>query len=185
MKVLVVLGDKGQVIEAESTEKELLKLGWKGEIKIVEGATHEIARSHVQEAAGLAGEMWGSRAELEIDVTSTITVSRVSAQVFEDHSKFALKICKPLAEDMLRKSGQYGQQDEELPTHPGNAGQSGCPMIRRCVERGGGYLFGIIHAMYTAYSSLKNTYPSPTELKNIQADTCITYTKCLTWKAKS
>jgi pimeloyl-ACP methyl ester carboxylesterase len=60
VKVLVVLGDKDQVIEVESTKKELLKLGWKGEIKTVEGATHEIVRSHVQEVAGLAGEMWGS-----------------------------------------------------------------------------------------------------------------------------
>ena len=58
VKILVILGDKDQVIEAESTKKELLGLSWNGEIRVVEGATHEIVRSHVQEVADLAGEMW-------------------------------------------------------------------------------------------------------------------------------
>jgi pimeloyl-ACP methyl ester carboxylesterase len=58
--VLVVLGEKDHVIEAEYTRSELLKLGWKGEIKVVEGATHELPRSHPQEVAEHAGKMWGS-----------------------------------------------------------------------------------------------------------------------------
>ena len=59
VEVFVVLGDKDRVIEAESTKKELAKLGWKGEIRVIEGATHEIVRSHVKEVADLVGEVWG------------------------------------------------------------------------------------------------------------------------------
>jgi pimeloyl-ACP methyl ester carboxylesterase len=53
VKALVVLGEKDVVAEPEQTKKELLKLGWVGEIKIIEGATHSIVRTHVREVAEL------------------------------------------------------------------------------------------------------------------------------------
>ena len=58
--VLVIMGKKDHVIEPEYTKSELSRYGWQGKIIVVDGATHEIARSHAQEVADLAGEMWGS-----------------------------------------------------------------------------------------------------------------------------
>ncbi|CZR59801.1 uncharacterized protein PAC_09695 [Phialocephala subalpina] len=57
-KTLVVLGSKDGVIEPEDTKKELEKLGWKGEVPVVEGATHDIVRSHRKEVAVLCIEFW-------------------------------------------------------------------------------------------------------------------------------
>jgi pimeloyl-ACP methyl ester carboxylesterase len=60
VKVLVVLGEKDPVIETEATKRALEALGWKGKISVIEGATHEVVRSHAQEVADIAGELWGS-----------------------------------------------------------------------------------------------------------------------------
>lgn len=58
--MLVILGEKDLVIEPEPTKRELSKLDWTGKITIVDGATHEIVRSHTQKVADLVSEMWGS-----------------------------------------------------------------------------------------------------------------------------
>ncbi|KAF8851915.1 alpha/beta-hydrolase [Acephala macrosclerotiorum] len=57
-KTLIVLGSKDGVIEPEHTKRELEKLGWEGEVPVVEGATHEIVRSHRKEVAALCIEFW-------------------------------------------------------------------------------------------------------------------------------
>ena len=57
--MLVVFGEKDTVIEPEKTQKELLEMGWKGEFRIIEGATHEIVRTHAREVAKLASAFWG------------------------------------------------------------------------------------------------------------------------------
>jgi pimeloyl-ACP methyl ester carboxylesterase len=63
VNVLVILGEKDGVIEAGPTEKELLKLGWTGEIKVIEGATHEIIRTHAGDVVGLVKPFWESLAK--------------------------------------------------------------------------------------------------------------------------
>jgi pimeloyl-ACP methyl ester carboxylesterase len=60
VKVLMILGEKDTVFDAETLKKELLEVGWKGEITIVEGATHGIVRSHAHEVAHLAEGFWSS-----------------------------------------------------------------------------------------------------------------------------
>lgn len=58
-KVLVILGEKDGVFEPDYSKKELKKLGWKGEIQIVDGATHQIIRAHRKEVAALCIDFWG------------------------------------------------------------------------------------------------------------------------------
>lgn len=56
--VLVVLGEKDGVIEPDHTKQELGKMGWKGEIPVVEGATHDIIRDQRKEVATLCTKFW-------------------------------------------------------------------------------------------------------------------------------
>jgi len=58
VEVLIILGEKDTVIEPVETRRELEGLGWKEEVVVVEGATHEIARSHVKEIADLTEKFW-------------------------------------------------------------------------------------------------------------------------------
>lgn len=58
IKVLVILGEKDDVVEAESTKEELMKLGWKGKIEVVGNADHEMVRSHAKEVMGLIDRFW-------------------------------------------------------------------------------------------------------------------------------
>ena len=58
--IIVILAEQDPVIEPEPTKSELVKLGWEGKVTTVDGANHEIVRSHPQEVADLASEMWGS-----------------------------------------------------------------------------------------------------------------------------
>lgn len=60
VKVLVILGEKDPVIEAEATKQELVKLGWKGRIEVVPDATHEIPRVHSNEVTELVSKFWAS-----------------------------------------------------------------------------------------------------------------------------
>jgi pimeloyl-ACP methyl ester carboxylesterase len=63
VKVLVVLGELDPVIETEATKRALEALGWKEKIEVIGGGTHEVVRSHAQEVADLAGELWESLSE--------------------------------------------------------------------------------------------------------------------------
>lgn len=60
LHTLVILGEKDNVVEVEYTRTELMRLGWNGDIKIVEDATHEIVRSHTGEVAALVCNFWES-----------------------------------------------------------------------------------------------------------------------------
>lgn len=60
LDVLVILGGKDKVIEAEYTRQELGKLGWMGDIRVLNDATHEIVRSHAKEVADIVGKFWES-----------------------------------------------------------------------------------------------------------------------------
>ena len=60
VRVLVVLGEKDDIFGPGKLRGELEGLGWKGEIKVVGGATHQIVRTHVKEVAGLVSDFLGS-----------------------------------------------------------------------------------------------------------------------------
>ena len=62
VKALMILGEKDTVFDAETHKKELLEIGWKGEIMVMEGATHEIIRTHAQQVAHLSESFWNSLA---------------------------------------------------------------------------------------------------------------------------
>ena len=58
--VLVILAELDGVIFPDYTTSELMKLGWKGKIETVPGATHEIVRTHPQEVVDRVVKWWGS-----------------------------------------------------------------------------------------------------------------------------
>ncbi|KAG0645171.1 Proline iminopeptidase, partial [Hyphodiscus hymeniophilus] len=57
---LVILAEKDGAFPLEFMRKEFSGLDWKGEIKVVSGATHNVVRSHVKEVVDLVGAFWGS-----------------------------------------------------------------------------------------------------------------------------
>jgi pimeloyl-ACP methyl ester carboxylesterase len=56
--VLVVVGGKDGVIEPDHTKMELGKMGWKGEVLTVEGATHNLIRAQRNEVAAICTKFW-------------------------------------------------------------------------------------------------------------------------------
>jgi len=71
VEVLVILGDKDQVIEAESTKRKLAGLGWKERLGLLRGRCMKLF-DRIQKRLRIlrvrCGEVWGSRTEMEIEV---------------------------------------------------------------------------------------------------------------------
>lgn len=56
--VLVVLGGEDTVIEEGQTKSELDKIGWKGEVFVVDKATHNVIRDQREEVAAMCLKFW-------------------------------------------------------------------------------------------------------------------------------
>jgi pimeloyl-ACP methyl ester carboxylesterase len=61
LKILVIVGEKDSVFEAEMVKKELGAMGWKKSIKQVDGAGHDVVRSHPQDVAALIRDFWDAK----------------------------------------------------------------------------------------------------------------------------
>ncbi|PVH80670.1 alpha/beta-hydrolase [Cadophora sp. DSE1049] len=58
VRALVLVGSEDGVFPEEMLRRELGGVGWKGEIKVVEGAGHGIVGSHFEDAGKLLDEFW-------------------------------------------------------------------------------------------------------------------------------
>jgi pimeloyl-ACP methyl ester carboxylesterase len=56
----VILGSQDVVIEPKATEFKLREMGWQGVLHVIDGATHEIVRSHTARVAELTEQFWRS-----------------------------------------------------------------------------------------------------------------------------
>lgn len=63
MEVLFVLGGEDDVFPVEMMKRELIEsVQWKKGVKVVEGAGHEVVRSHIGEVVDIVEEFWGDGA---------------------------------------------------------------------------------------------------------------------------
>ncbi|KAF7871627.1 hypothetical protein EAF04_003734 [Stromatinia cepivora] len=58
LKILVMVGENDSSFPPGFVKRELRALGWKKDVKQVDGAGHSIVRSHPQEVAGFIEEFW-------------------------------------------------------------------------------------------------------------------------------
>ncbi|CAD6441716.1 fbbe2212-fe1f-4c48-aee0-6b30c2723d3e-CDS [Sclerotinia trifoliorum] len=61
LKILVIVGETDSVFPSEFVKSELDALGWKKDVKLVDGAGHGIVRTHPEEVAGLIEAFWEER----------------------------------------------------------------------------------------------------------------------------
>ncbi|RAL67916.1 hypothetical protein DID88_008641 [Monilinia fructigena] len=59
LEILVIVGEYDSSFPLEFIRRELRALGWKGDVKQVDGAGHRLVRSHSDEVARLIEEFWG------------------------------------------------------------------------------------------------------------------------------
>ena len=58
VEVQLILGEKDPAVKLTQIKEALLKMGWVGDIHVIEGAGHDVVRPYVEETVRLTNQFW-------------------------------------------------------------------------------------------------------------------------------